>query len=141
MDVWEYFASRDRELGELSVVWDEVLYPYSAEMGSDGQRGMVFGRIDLTDQCFVSVHEVVQVKGSGVTREKYAYYLICDEQELWGEERDPTHNPAVHRHNRNHDRYPSSVISFKDFVSRAWAMVSAEAELEGGEDSPEGEVA
>jgi hypothetical protein len=46
--------------------------------------------------------------------------------ELWAEERDPTHAPAVHRHDRHHRRFPSSAISFKEALAKVWAMIAGE---------------
>jgi hypothetical protein len=131
VDVWEYFQQRDREVAEQSAAWDDDLgAPYSEEQGSNGQRGRIFGRVVLSDRAFLAVNEEVEVlKGSCVTRRAYAYFLVYDGVELCGEERDPTHTPAVHRHDRNHNRYPSSVISFNEALTRAWAALAAEEEL------------
>lgn len=133
MDVGEYFQTRDREIAEQSAVWDYIASaPYLEEQGSDGQRGRVWGRIVLSERAFLQVNEVVEVRGTGVTRLEYAYFVVYNGLELWGEERDPTHTPAVHRHDRDHNRFPSEVISFKDALTRAWEIVSAEAELDAG---------
>jgi len=130
VDIWEYFQQRDREVAEQSAAWDDDLgQPYAEEQGSNGQRGRIFGRVVLSEHAFLAVNEAVEVQGSGVTRSVYAYYLVYDGVELCGEERDPTHTPPVHRHDRNHKRYPSSVISFKEALTRAWAMLAAEEEL------------
>ncbi len=125
MDVWEYFARRDAELAAQSVAWDEKPNPYSAEAGSDGQRGTVYGRISLGERAFLSVHEMIRVIDGVATRYKYAYYLIYDGAQLWGEERDPKHALAVHRHDRHHNRSPCSLISFNDALAKAWRTVCA----------------
>lgn len=130
VDVWEYFQTRDREVAEQSAAWDDALgSPYAEELGSNAQRGRIWGRLILTDAAFLQVHEVVEVRGSGITRLEYGYYLIYEGAELWAEERDPTHVPAVHRHDRHHNRFPSSPISFKDALAKVWAMIAAEEEL------------
>jgi hypothetical protein len=91
VDIWEYFQTRDREVAEQSAAWDNALgSPYAEELGSNAQRGRIWGRLILTDSAFLQVHEVVQVRGSGITRLEYAYYLIYEDAELWAEERDPT---------------------------------------------------
>ena len=43
------------------------------------------------------LHEVVVVEGENVHREKYAYYLVVDDEEIGGYERDPLHDPPEHR--------------------------------------------
>ncbi len=134
MDVWEYFEQRDREVAEQSAAWDSDFgSPYSEEQGSNGQRGRIFGRVVLSERAFLAVNEAVEIRGSGVTRLEYAYYLVYDEAQLWGEERDPTHTPAVHQHDRDHNRYPSSVISFKAALTKAWATIGAEDDLREAE--------
>ena len=117
MDVWEHFATYDRDLAEQSAVWDDALYPYSAEAHAHDQRGMVYGRVVLTDKAFVSVHEVVQVDGSQASREKYGYFVMYDGEELYSEQRDFTHTPS------------SDAIALKDFLTKARDMVTSEDEL------------
>ena len=63
------------------------------------------GRILVSDRTFVHVSERVEVCGAGIHRTDYAYYLIIDGGDVWGYERDPTHDPAVHRHDRDHNRF------------------------------------
>lgn len=132
MNVWDYFQQRDREIAEQSGAWDDDLgpTPYAEEHGSNGQRGRIWGRVTLTARAFLQVNECVQIiDGSHVTRLVYAYYLIYDGAQLWGEERDPTHDPAVHRHDRYGNRCPSRALSFKEVLTKAWDTVSAEDEL------------
>jgi hypothetical protein len=126
VDVWTYFAQREREVKELSLVpradfWDGV----AAELGSNDQRGRIFDAYHLMEGAYISIHEVIVViDDSHIHREEYGYFLIIDGAEVWGEERDPTHDPAVHRHSRGHVREDSEPISFKDFVERAWDEVT-----------------
>lgn len=124
MDIWAYFAQREREFEELSIALDRSFSLFAEEEESNGKRGRVFGPVWLTEDAYIKIHEVVVVQNSHVHREEYGYFLIIDEEEIWGEERDPTHNPPVHRHVRGHKREPSEPISFKDFVERAWAEVT-----------------
>lgn len=129
MDVWEYFQTRDREIAEQSAAWEEPSSPYAEEQGSNGQRGRIFGRVILSDSAFLQVHERVEVSGTGVHRTEYAYFLVRHGAELWGVERDPTHTPALHQHDRHHNRFSCAVISFKDALATAWSIVSAEEDL------------
>ena len=58
------------------------------------------------------------------------YFLIYDGAEIWGYERDPLHDDMpVHRHDRDHRRFPSDAISFKEALTEAWKTVAAEEEL------------
>lgn len=131
MDVWEYFQSRERECRELSLVPDGLFEDLcSEEEGSDGQRGIFFGRLGLTERAFLGAFEVVRVKGSGVHRERYSYYLIIDGMETWGFDRDPAHDPPLHRHEgASHRRFPCRRMLFKEVAKLAWEMVSAEEGL------------
>lgn len=131
MDVWEYFLQRDRELAEQSAAWENEAAAYTAEEGSHGQRGRMFGRVVLSESAYLQVHEVVEVAGSGITRLAYAYYLIYDGADIWGYERDPIKHEdmPVHLHDRDHRRHPTEPISFKDALTEAWKTVAAEEEL------------
>lgn len=103
---------------------------YWAELGSDEQRGRIFGRYVLTERAYLNVHELVEVvNGSYVHRLEYAYYLIVDGFEIWGFERDPNHEAEGllhHRHTENHDdRIACDRVTFKEVVEMAWTDVSA----------------
>lgn len=128
MDVWEYFESRRREISDASLTTDRG-FVFAEEAGSGGQRGRVFGRIIISDRAFLQVNERLVVRGTGVHRDEYAYYLIVDEAEAWGYERDPTHPDPVHRHDRDHNRYPCEPVSFKQVLEKAWQSSSYEDSL------------
>lgn len=115
----------------MACAWDQPTAGIYAELeGSNGQRGRVYGRAIFNDVAFLHVDELVEVRDTGVTRVEYAYYLIYDEIEIWAYERDPTHEPAVHRHDRGHaHRFPSEPISFKSALELAWETISHEQEL------------
>jgi hypothetical protein len=61
-----------------------------------------------------------------VHREKYAYYLVVDDQEIGGYERDPFHDPPEHRHCGVHEPggEPWPSVAFKDAVEDAWDWLS-----------------
>ena len=126
MDIWECFAQRDAELAQQSVAWDDHPEPYSAESGSKDLRGMVYGRIALTERSFLSVHEVLEVQGGEATRRKYAYYLIYDGSPLWGEECDPQREIAARRYDRDGNRVSSRPISLTDALAEASRIARAE---------------
>jgi hypothetical protein len=101
------------------------------EEGSYGSRGQVHGHISLLEieddlVAYLDVNEIVLVEDGHAHREEYAYYLIINDVDLWGHERDPQHAPHdVHCHPRTHvDRYPCEPISLKGAVELAWEHVS-----------------
>jgi hypothetical protein len=54
-----------------------------------------------------------------------ANFLIMDGAEYWGYERDPTHDPPVHRHTYGHEeRIEAGPVSFKSVCDLAWQEVS-----------------
>jgi hypothetical protein len=128
LDVWAYFHQREREVRELSLGPDGDFWAMVAEeAGSGGQRGRIFGRFILAEGAYLSVSEKVVVVEDHVHREEYAYFLIVDEVEIWGYERDSAPDHAaqpVHRHVERHAREPADRISFKEAVERGWAEVS-----------------
>jgi hypothetical protein len=126
VDVWEYFQSRERECRDLSLApdtsFDEMCME---EEGSDGQRGIFYGRLVLSERAFLNVFELVEVTGSGVHREQYSYYLIVDGFEEWGYDRDPSHDPPVHGHQgRDHRWVPAERVTFREVAEMAWQTVS-----------------
>jgi hypothetical protein len=137
VDVWEYFQTRDRELADCSLRMVDGISPYAEEEGND-QRGMIFCSVAFSgydpDSTYLSIHEVVAVRGSGITRTRYAYFLVIDGEEIGGYERHATHDPPVHRHcsgKRPHETAPSKVVSFKEAAREAWKYVSEFGTPEG----------
>jgi hypothetical protein len=128
VDVWEYFETREREIKECSLHIPEHVSLFSAEEGD--QRGMVYGPVLFNgypaNTCLF-IHEKVEVKGSGITRPRYAYFLIINGREVGGYERHASHDPPVHRHcsgRKHHERTPAKAISFKRAAAEAWRYVS-----------------
>jgi hypothetical protein len=126
VDIWEYFESKRREIAQASLTVDEAQLDFIALDGSNGQRGRVWGRIDFSERSFLQVSELVEVSGSGIHRVEYAYYMVIDGIDIWGYERDLSHDPAVHKHDRDHNREPCEPISFRDALELAWKAVSEE---------------
>jgi hypothetical protein len=124
-DVWVYFEAKKREVEQFGLTLEDG-FLFAAEDRSNDQRGRVWGRIGVTERTFLSVSERVEVRGAAIHRTDYAYYLIIDGTDIWGYERDPTHDLAVHRHDRDHNRYPCDPISFKDALTKAWETASDE---------------
>lgn len=91
------------------------------EAGND-KRGRLLGAAHMDEGAYIQVHEIVVVQGESVHREKYAYYLVVDDEEIGGYERDPFHDPAEHLHCGEHEPggRPHPAVSFKEAVRKAW---------------------
>jgi hypothetical protein len=134
VDIWDYFHQKEVEFESLSLS-PHAEGGYSAmfyeESGSDGRRGRILGELDLTARVKLCITEsVVVFKGSFVHRERYAYYLVVDGEEVWGFDRDPSHPVAEHRHvgpdhgtGAAHER-----MTFKQVADIAWDYVSQHSE-------------
>src|SRR5277367_1896280 len=113
------------------------IHPFASE-GDNDLRGRVFCMLafhgyNLNTARF-QMHEEVVVRASGITRPRYAYFLVIDGMEIGGYERHATHSPPVHRHCSGkvpHERSPSRAVSFKDAAREAWRYVSEFATPEG----------
>jgi hypothetical protein len=126
MDALLYLAQRQRECGKSSVSSEAL--EIAEEAGGEVPRWRLLGRVDLRDDAFVQVHEVIQL--DPVHRIKYAYYLFVDGREIGGYERDPVHEPAEHRHCTHRDGHisggePAETVSFKRAIELAWVWLSA----------------
>jgi len=137
MDVWEYFQTREREIAECSMSIFPGIHPFAAEEASD-LRGRIFCMLSFhgyaPEDVYFQMHEEVIVRASGVTRPRYAYFLVIGSDEIGGYERHATHSPPVHRHcsgRKQHESAPSRAISFKDAAAEAWRYVSEFAKPEG----------
>lgn len=124
MDVWEYFGQRERDFDDMSLDGRNV--QFFAENDSRDQRGHMLGHVYFDGSAYLDIHERIEVKagGNGIRRTDYAYFLIIDGLEVWGEERDPTHNPPVHRHIDGHEREDATPISFRAVCEKAWRSIS-----------------
>jgi hypothetical protein len=131
VDVNEYFLSREKECRRLSVHPDGSFDAlFGEEAGSNGTRGMMFGRLVLSERAFLAVSESVHVVGTGIHREDYSYYLIIDGYQVWGYDRDPSHDPPEHMHvGDDHLRQPAGRVEFHEVVEKAWETLSQEEDL------------
>jgi len=123
VDVWTYFAQREREFEEMSVDGRDVVF--AEEIGSGSRIGRMVGHVYFTDGVYLDLSERVEIEGNHVRRTDYAYFLVVDGIEYWGYERDPTHDPPVHRHTLAHEeRLEADPISFKRACELAWDEVT-----------------
>jgi hypothetical protein len=123
VDIHTYGQQRKRECAEMSLDGSDI--SVADEAGND-QRGRLLGAAHLDEHASIHVHEVVVVEGENVHRVKYAYYLVVDDEEIGGYERDPTHPVAEHRHCGEHEPggRPWQTVSFKEAASDAWEWLS-----------------
>lgn len=126
MTVWEYFAEKEQEFARLSLI---PLEPrdrmFMEEAGSNGRRGHVLAALMMTERATLHVHEKVLVVGKNIRREEYAYYLVFDDDEVCGYDRDPSHTPAEHGHfGRDHKRREVGRVTFKKAAEEAWDVVT-----------------
>jgi hypothetical protein len=132
VDIWSYFQDRERELRECSLYVPAHINLFRAEPGD--QRGKVYGPVHFDgfqETAALCINEEIVVKGSGITRPRYAYFLVIEGHEIGGFERHSTHDPAVHRHcsgQKHHEPSPWRVMSFKEAAAEAWKYVSELAE-------------
>jgi hypothetical protein len=128
VDVYDYFHDKEREFADLGLTPDRAYDDlFAEEAGSNGLRGRIFGnlRLDCEADAFLAVSEVVVVKGSWCDREEYGYFFILVGAEMWGYERDLSHNPPVHMHTYGHrESVEAAEISFKRVAELAWTEVS-----------------
>jgi len=123
VDIWDYFEQRRRKCEERSLVpmggWADV---FSEHEGSAGKVGLMLGRFMLREGAYLKIMERVVAGGSGsdIHRLTYAYFLSVDGREIWGRERDPTHEPAEHGHGRDHEHVPVGRITLQDAIKEAW---------------------
>ena len=123
--------SRERECRELCLAPDTCFDDlFAEEDGSGGQRGIMWGRLVLSERAFLSVLELVVVVESGIHREEYSYYLIIDGYEVWGYDRDPDHDPPEHMHcGSDHTRDHAGRVTFCQVAEKAWETLSQEEHL------------
>ncbi len=130
MDIWQYFLQREKEIESCSLEIPDHIDLFGAEEG-DERRGKIFGCLHFASYpptVFFAMHEEIVVEGSGISRPRYAYFLVIDGREIGGFERHATHDPAVHKHcsgHKNHEASPCHVVSFKEAAEKAWEYVSA----------------
>jgi hypothetical protein len=126
-----YFEQLERKYRELQLGLDRPPEQFFLEEeGSDGRRGRVFGNLILMGepfQAYLRVSERVTVVGQNIRRLDYAYFLIADDDEIWGYERDPSHRPAEHGHIAGHKRVEADRVTFDQVVELAWDYVTERA--------------
>jgi hypothetical protein len=122
MDVWIYFEQRERECEDMSLSPADL--GFAEEDGSNGRRGKIIGHVYFDDDVYLEVSESVVVVGNHIRRIDYAYFLVIEGEEVWGFERDPTHDPPVHGHGTGHTRIPSGPVAFKKALEFGWHEVA-----------------
>lgn len=111
----------------MSIAEDDFMF--AAEPASNDLRGQVFGHVTLTDDAYLQVTEVVVIEDGVPHREEYHYFLVIEGVEIFGFERDPTHDPPVHSHGREHAGSECEPITFNGAMEMAWRAITYHAEL------------
>jgi Family of unknown function (DUF6516) len=97
---------------------------FVALAGSEDKRGRIFGRLIISERAFLSVSERVRVMDNHVHREEYSYYLIIDNVDVWGYDREPKHDPPDHGHGEDHVWLDTGRVTFKQVIDHAWETVT-----------------
>jgi hypothetical protein len=122
--LWEYFEQKRAEFRRLSLGASnaELDDMFSTDLASGDRSGRIDGVLYLDQGAYVAVLERVHLTDDGRPhRIRYAYFLIVDGVgEIVGYERDPTHDPAEHRHLPGHARQPWPAVSFVEAVTDFW---------------------
>ncbi len=117
MDIWDHFENRKREFESFSVSPDDLV----CEAAPDGLSGRIDAKLGLSERVYLSLRERVVIRGGAAVIEKYAYYLIVDGAEAWGEDKAPDHEVAIHGHvGPDHRRVASSEVTLSETLERAW---------------------
>jgi len=125
-----FFERRSSEIDECGVeLLDIGQPPFAVEAGSDELRGRTWLHVGFpAHDAYLQAHEtILMLSASRATRLRYSYYLVVEGLGVWGYDRDPLHDPAVHWHlEDDHDtRYACKPVSFKEAVLMAWAELAA----------------
>lgn len=126
MDVWDYFDQWQRQCEDNSLPSDSSYNDMCvAFAGSDDKMGRIFGRLVISERAYLIVSERVVIGGRQAYREEYSYYLVVDDQEIFGRDRDPTHDPPDHGHEgEDHEWVDTGAVSFQDAINLAWERVT-----------------
>jgi hypothetical protein len=121
LDIWDYFEDRELEIDGYGAVPDRPLF----EAAPDDLFGRIFGNLGLTDEAYLRMQEWVAIESGAPVIVKYAYYLVIEELEVWGFEKDPSHDPPVHGHlGPGHEWVPAPEIDLGEALARAWERIS-----------------
>lgn len=135
---FDFSHERERECVDAGVLgrW-EVGHPKGAD-GDDTTRLLAEGVITFpgADEFYVQSTEIL-TRGSGFSRERYGYYLVCTDesligrQEIGGFERAEPHGEHMHCGLHVPGGEPYGKISFKDAIQYAWKVIGR---IQNGED-------
>lgn len=125
MDLLEYFDARRRECERMSLA-ECIDYPLEGLiLDHDATLGRLLGRVYLDESAYIEISERLEARDTHVYRVQYAYFLVVNDQERCGLERDPTHDPVEHGHvGPEHERVTAGRVSFLEAVDLAWGYLS-----------------
>ena len=102
----------------------------AVEEGGDNSHGRILGAVGFMgippEIAYLQVHEVIQMTAArGERASNTPTTSSMRELKYWAYERDPSHTPALHRHDANHARHDETKpISFKKAARIAWGDIS-----------------
>jgi len=126
VNVWDYFDQWQRQCEANSLPSDSSYNDMCAAFaGSDENMGRIFGRLVISERAYLSVSERVVIGDGRAYREEYSYYLIVDDEEVFGRDRDLTHVPPEHGHEgEGHEWIETGPVSFQEVIDLAWERVT-----------------
>jgi hypothetical protein len=89
-------------------------------------RGRIRGRVGLTSRTFLAISEQIELRDGVPVRLSYSYYLVIDGIDVWGHDNDPGHDPPIHRHGRQHERYPDHERMLREILEKGWETAGEE---------------
>jgi hypothetical protein len=126
MTLDEYFGDVRRLVDHYGLEFDEGSQMASLNVDPE-RRGRIRGRIGFTERTFLQVSEQIAICDGAPVRRSYAYYLVIDGIDVWGHDKDPGHDPAIHRHDRGHlHRYPDQERTLREMLEKGWETAGDE---------------
>ena len=141
MDIWNYFDQREALFeSRLVTVRPRARNPsaYLAEPSSGDSRGIISADVVLTDDVYLKVFELVEVRGTGVVRLRYSYDLVINGAIAYQWHNDPKNHPEapIHEHEpvgKTRARYTNTEpVSLEAVLDHVWdeATLQREAPLD-----------
>lgn len=84
VDIWDYFDRWERQCGKHVPSDTASDRMHWALADSDDTRARIFGRLVISERAFLKVSERVIIVDGQPCRVEYSYYLVLDDEEVWG---------------------------------------------------------
>lgn len=127
MPIVNYFLQREQEATSRGLYAERSGEPAWA-VATDDTGGRYYCRYFFDAYnigTLVNVHEVVELRGSGVHRVKYSYRLVINGDCVRGFDRDPSHRGyEVHEHKDGETIRDTPPVSFVAAIDEFWRIAS-----------------